>query len=103
MSALAKPPFVPLASLPAANGKHEEFRVLVAQRPEAARPLLEQNLAGSINSAGHVQSSPCEPRVTLHREADCITGIRIQCSCGQVIDLTCGYKSDEVHEQPNLA
>ena len=96
MSTPAHPPFVPLASLPAANGKHEEFRVLVAPRPEAARPLLQQNLPGSTNSAGHPHSSPCEPRVTLQREADSITGIHIQCSCGQVIDLKCAYESAQV-------
>ena len=92
MSAPAKPTFVPLASLPAANGKHEEFRVLVAERPETARPLLGLNTPGSVNPAGRAPSATCEPRVTLQRDADCITAIRIECSCGQVIDLKCAYQ-----------
>jgi hypothetical protein len=95
MSAPANHPFVPLASLPAGNGKQQEFRVLVAERPETARPLLDLNSPGSVNTAGRAQSSPCEPRVTLQRDADCITGIHIQCSCGQVIDLKCGYKDNQ--------
>jgi hypothetical protein len=92
MSAPANVTFVPLASLQASKGPPTEFRVLVAERPETARPLLEQNHTGSVHSAGHAQPSACEPRVTLQREADCITGIQIQCSCGQVIDLKCAYE-----------
>ena len=94
MSAPANLTFVPLASLQASNGTQNEFRVLVAERPETARPLLEQNQAGSVHSPGHASPSICEPRVTLQREADCITGIRIQCSCGQVIDLKCAYQGN---------
>lgn len=34
---------------------------------------------------GHV------PVVTLQREGDRVTGIRITCRCGEVIDLACDY------------
>ena len=33
----------------------------------------------------------CEPRVMLQRDGERITNIRIQCSCGQVMDLACDY------------
>jgi hypothetical protein len=33
----------------------------------------------------------CAPVVTLQRSGDLISGIRIQCSCGQVIELNCVY------------
>jgi len=32
-----------------------------------------------------------EPRVTLQREGDRITGITIHCMCGQVLNLSCSY------------
>jgi hypothetical protein len=32
-----------------------------------------------------------EPRVTLQRDGDRITHLRIQCTCGQIIDLACVY------------
>ncbi len=35
----------------------------------------------------------CEPRISLQREGDRVNGIRIQCTCGQVIDLACVYES----------
>jgi hypothetical protein len=35
---------------------------------------------------------PCsQPLITLRRDGDVISGIRIQCSCGQVIELDCRY------------
>ncbi len=32
-----------------------------------------------------------DPTVTLERDGDRITGIRIECSCGRVTELTCVY------------
>jgi hypothetical protein len=32
-----------------------------------------------------------EPQVTIEREGDRITRIKIQCSCGQLIELNCAY------------
>ena len=32
-----------------------------------------------------------KPVVTLQREGERITGIRIECVCGQVIELACSY------------
>jgi len=31
------------------------------------------------------------PKVTLQRQGDVVSGIRIQCGCGQVIELSCHY------------
>jgi hypothetical protein len=31
------------------------------------------------------------PKVTLQRQGDVVSAIRIQCSCGQVIELNCVY------------
>jgi hypothetical protein len=35
---------------------------------------------------------PCsKPVVTLQRQGEIVSGIRIQCGCGQVVDLACVY------------
>jgi hypothetical protein len=31
------------------------------------------------------------PKVTLQRQGDVVSAIRVQCSCGQVIELSCVY------------
>jgi hypothetical protein len=80
--------FVPLALAPAAGVRREDFRVLVAERPELARPLRELNPSVANPS---ITRPNCEPKVSLQREADRITGIHIECSCGQVIELKCSY------------
>jgi len=36
-------------------------------------------------------SSAREPVVTLQKDGDRVTSIRIECSCGQVIELACTY------------
>jgi hypothetical protein len=32
-----------------------------------------------------------EPKITLQRDGETVTGIQVQCACGQVIDLSCAY------------
>ncbi|HWD21206.1 MAG TPA: hypothetical protein VHB20_18205 [Verrucomicrobiae bacterium] len=37
-------------------------------------------------------AEPCrQPSVTLQRDGDKVTSIRIECSCGQIVDLACEY------------
>jgi len=31
------------------------------------------------------------PKVTLQKQGDAVSGIRIECGCGQVIELACAY------------
>ena len=33
----------------------------------------------------------CEPRVSVQRDGDRVTNIRIQCTCGQMMDIACVY------------
>ena len=42
---------------------------------------------GSESGGGKVR----EPVVTLTKDGDKVTGIRIECGCGQVIELACAY------------
>ncbi len=84
--------FVPLATAASAPGKRADFCVLLAPTPEKARALHH------VGAPPHLPTTPTpaqhahgEPRVTLQRDGDFITGIRIACACGQVIDLKCSY------------
>lgn len=91
MSVPAQEIFVPLAAASQPN-RGEDFRVLVAERPESARPLRDASAAATTGASSQNHRSLCEPRVTLQRDAQVITGIRIECSCGQIIDLKCAYQ-----------
>lgn len=55
--------------------------------PSGAAPAFTP-LAGSM---GHAHGVSGKPVVTLQREGERVTGIRIECICGQVIELTCSY------------
>ena len=50
------------------------------------------------NPPGH--KAQCEPKVSLQRDGNRVTGIQVQCSCGQVIELACVY---EVTAAPAIA
>jgi hypothetical protein len=92
MTAPSKETFVPLAAGPATKGRRTEFHVLVAERPETARSLRDLNPAPATADSAQNPRPVCEPRVSLQREANLITGIHIECSCGQIIDLKCAYQ-----------
>ncbi|HWH69915.1 MAG TPA: hypothetical protein VNT26_11045 [Candidatus Sulfotelmatobacter sp.] len=82
--------FVPLTTAPASGGERQPFRILVAERPEQARPF--QSPAPAPVPAHPAPQPGCEPRVSLQREGDRVTGIHIECSCGQIIELACVYQ-----------
>ena len=50
-----------------------------------------KSVGASLAAAGEKKVG--EPRVTVQRDGDRITHLRIQCSCGQVIDLACVYEA----------
>lgn len=33
----------------------------------------------------------CEPKITVERQGETITHIRVECGCGEVIELKCEY------------
>jgi hypothetical protein len=53
------------------------------QSLESRRPAF-----GSAN--GHEQKIG-EPRVTVQRDGDRVTHLRIQCTCGHIMDIACVY------------
>ncbi len=86
--------FVPLTTAGTGNN-HREFQVTVIPQPMAGQTTSTSEKP----SPAIIESSPlplgskktCEPYMSMQRDGDRITGIRIQCSCGQVIDLACVY------------
>ena len=81
-------PFVPLNKTAAPGQKRPDFSVSIVSQPENLRPFQPLGRpAGKPGPAGQ-----CEPRVTLQRDNGRVSAIRIQCSCGQVIELACVYE-----------
>ena len=91
MTATQTEPFVPLTAAASRPGESAEQRVNVVSQPghtQSFQPLAAATAAAS--TAAHA-SKTCDPRVSIQREGDQVTGIRIHCGCGQVIDLACIY------------
>ena len=113
--------FVPLTTAPPA-GESREFRIQVIPDGERGQFTALEDDAGrrQLASAGVGRSAPgsgngsspqagtiqpvsrpflgkknCEPQVMLQRDGERITSIRIQCSCGPVMDLACDYGAVE--------
>ena len=86
-------PFIPLTPSTFRRGDAVEHRAQVVSQPaqtQSFKPLAAE-LSSAPKSASTHTNKGCDPRVSIQREGDQVTGIRIQCSCGQVIELACIY------------
>lgn len=98
--------FVPLALKRTANpaDRPTDRDGFVPAKPTAGEPAPRTGATGSTGPAPHAGSSPASvvaprphvehggrPLVTLQRDGDQVTGIRIECTCGNVIELDCLY------------
>ena len=79
-------PFLPLSRSPVSSRNRSEFQVTIVNQAEALQPFQPLGQGGKAGSGG-----PGEPCVSLQRVGDHVSAIRIQCSCGQVIELACVY------------
>lgn len=65
----------------------------ISATPTPFQPIIPAKQKPEPTSAAptpaHVPHGP--PKVTLERQGDSITHIRIECSCGQVTELKCEY------------
>jgi hypothetical protein len=93
--------FVPLvtgaftATAPAASVRLKP----ISAEPKNFQPASSANLptgakanpetAVSAAPAQHIAHGP--PKVTVERQGETITHIRVECSCGQVTELKCEY------------
>lgn len=75
-------PFVPMQPAAKSSPSRSDFRVAIVSGAENLRPFQP------LGQAGH----PGEPRVTLQRDGGRVSAIRVQCSCGQVIEIECVYE-----------
>jgi hypothetical protein len=80
--------FVPLTAAVKAD-ENRGFRVTVIPQSEVARPFQTLGPAASAEAANDKKN--CEPRLSLQRDGERITSVRVQCSCGQVMELACVY------------
>jgi len=55
--------------------------------PAAFVPLQSPDAVHAHAATG----SHGKPVITLQREGERVTGIRVECACGQVIELACSY------------
>jgi hypothetical protein len=79
--------FVPLATSAAGGPDATTFRLKIL--PQQGSSANFQPLALSGRIPGHDPHSPDNPpSVELKREGDRIVGLRIQCSCGQLLELS---------------
>ena len=83
--------FVPLTSAASANtGAGAEFHATVVSQPQQLQKF--HSVESSATSAGAARGANCEARITVQRDGEHVAGVRIQCSCGQIIDLACVYE-----------
>ncbi len=90
--------FVPLTASPALPGQRD-FSVTVIPSAEKAPEKKFQSLETTQPTAPPPATSEekkiCEPRVSVQRDGERVTHLRIQCTCGQVMDLACLYEKPE--------
>ena len=91
MTTLTTDAFVPLTTRQAAPGTRPDFRLLVVNAAEGARPAHPQPGPAVKVLEPSTPKPACEAQVSLERDGERVTAIHIQCSCGQVIDLSCVY------------
>ena len=78
------------------SGPDDGFRPLPFKPAPSAAARTAPGANGPGSTAGPAaQPSPAPncppPKVTLQRQGEVVSAIRIQCSCGQVIELSCVY------------
>ena len=78
----------PESAAPPPSGPNLKVMPKTEGKPDFSPLQAPPNL--SLHNS-HAAPSGAGPLVTLQREGDRVTGIRIECPCGQVIELECGY------------
>jgi hypothetical protein len=76
-------------------GAGNEFTPLPSRLAPSAAVKAVPADAGHAAPAPATPPAPAQncapPKVTLQRQGDVVSSIRIQCGCGQVIELKCVY------------
>lgn len=92
MSQRANSTFVPFE--PGTGGADHSgnlgFTPKVISATDGATPAASKPTSAAAHQHSGSEAS-AKPVVTLQRTGDKITSIRIECICGQIIDLNCSY------------
>jgi len=81
-------PFVPFVTAPISQGDMARFQLKVLPQHEAK--AVFEPLANGGQPAQPAKTCG-QPSVTLQRQGEVVSAIRIECGCGQVIELACAY------------
>jgi hypothetical protein len=86
--------FVPLTTA-AKTSEPKAFHVTVVPQAEATRPFktLEPAAFAADKTDAAAGKKNCEPRLSVQRDGERITGLRLECGCGQVMEVACVYES----------
>ena len=82
--------FVPLAAALISKGETAAHQLKVLPRGQADAKSVFEPLPSCMRSEPPAQACG-RPSVTLQRQGEVVSGIRIECGCGQVIELACSY------------
>ncbi len=90
-AAAAQDSFVPFDPVPSAGAKPSgtPAGLKVVPKTEAGPGFAPLPAGGPAPL--HATGGAGKPVVTLQRDGERVTGIRIECICGQVIELACSY------------
>ena len=81
-------PFVPLNKNAMPGQNRTGFRVSIVSDAENSAPSIRW----AMPEARPAPAANAKPQVTLQRDGERVSAIRIQCGCGQVIELACVYE-----------
>jgi len=90
MTLLRSESFVPLTAAPA-PGDRADYRVTVVSPNGTVQGFQALQTATAPPPPIKPAAPACEPRVSVQRDGERVMSIRIQCSCGQIVDLACVY------------
>ncbi len=79
--------FAPLVPAPAGSREAAFTSIHFKELASGSAP----SASTAPGAAGSGPEASSKPVVTLQRNGEIISGIRIQCGCGQVVDLACVY------------
>ena len=83
------PAFTPITAAAMAEPSTQAGSPAKPADPKALRTFRPITAGAAPSSAPALVTG--EPKVTLERDGDRITCIKIQCGCGHVIELACAY------------
>lgn len=86
--------FVPLTTV-AKTSEPKAFHITVVPQAELGRSFktLEPTAFAADKVEPAAGKKNCEPRLSVQRDGERITALRLECGCGQVMELACVYES----------